>query len=40
MLQPDQGIVGGLPHSGHFCSDISLYEAEGFVCRVGYPVHV
>ena len=39
-LWPDQGIVGGLSHSGHFCSDFSFYEAEGFVCSVGYSVHV
>ena len=25
-LRPDQCIVGGLSHSRHFCSDISLYE--------------
>ena len=40
MLQPDQGIVGGLSHSRHFCSDLSLYEAEGFVCSCLSCPHV
>ena len=40
QLRRGQSIVGGLSHSGHFCSDISFYEAKGFVCRGCYSVHV